>query len=781
MNSAMNKHVPELLCPAGSFDAAKAALANGADALYLGAASFGARASAGFDEKALGEVIDLCHFYGKAVYVTVNTLVKEKELKGVRNTLKILENLRADAVLVQDMGVLDLIRTEFPNLCVHASTQMSLHNAVGAELLKSLGVQRVVLARECALDAIRAVAQTGVETEVFVHGAQCVCVSGQCRFSGLIGGRSGNRGRCAQPCRLPYEWNGQTKMWLSPRDICLRDQVKALSDAGVASLKVEGRLKRPEYVAVVTRAYRDALDALAEGCFKPAGESEKEAMSQVFSRTFFPGYAGGAQDAEIMNPERVSSNGIMLGTVTRAWKKGTLPLCEVKVMKTLNNGDGLQIRGFKDQDIIYSGAEVPKGQTATLRLHFPVRAGDSVVRIDDEHQLKEARQSYEGKDALPRLPFDAVLTVVPGENAALTVSDDRAEVTVYGDVVQTAQSAPLDESRARRAIEKTGDTGYALRGLTVLGENAYLTPAALNELRRTALEKLKKARVNAYLLPQAGRIAPLSEAKNEKTAPKLYAQCSDHKWIAVLKAAGADEVLFAPLDVTKAALERTFAALPAGTRVVLPVQLTDNELSRLRDKAPKYALRLCAGSVGQLAGDMLLSEGVPVWNSRAADLLSRLGGKEMVLPRELSAGEVEDLKKAAPAGDFILPVYGRARLMYLNHCPARTELKLKSGRENCRLCEEGKGCLGRALTDRRGESFPLLPLRLDAGCLVQLLSCRVRSLNDRADRSLSWLLDFTLESLDEALAVIRAYRRMLDGKGTEMISGSHERFDAGVE
>ena len=196
----MAEHIPELLAPAGSYEAAMAALCNGADAIYLGAAAFGARASAGFSQQELKQVIDLYHFYGRRVYVTVNTLVKQRELDGVRDTLRMLSDLRADAVLVQDLGVLSLIAREFPHLCVHASTQMALHNAAGARLARSLGMCRVVLARECTLDAIRAVADTGVETEVFVHGAQCVCVSGQCRYSGLIGGRSGNRGRCAQPC-----------------------------------------------------------------------------------------------------------------------------------------------------------------------------------------------------------------------------------------------------------------------------------------------------------------------------------------------------------------------------------------------------------------------------------------------------------------------------------------------------------------------------------------------------------------------------------------------------
>ena len=759
----------ELLCPAGSREAALAALCNGADALYLGASAFGARVNAGFDRDGLKEIIDLCHFLGRRVHVTVNTLVKEKELSGVRETLAMLRDLRADAILVQDWGVLQLIREEFPELCVHASTQMAIHNVEGARLLQKLGVRRVVLARECTLDTIRAVAATGIETEVFIHGAQCVCVSGQCRYSGLIGGRSGNRGRCAQPCRLPYDWQGQTAAWLSPRDMCLRDHLKELSEAGVASLKIEGRLKRPEYVAVVTRSYRRALDAIDAGRFAPADKKEQEALRQVFSRGFYPGYSMGARDAAVMNPERVSSAGIPLGSLGRVWKKGDIWLAEATLTKALHDGDGLQLRGKAEQDIVYSGTEVPAGQKATLRLHHPARTGDSVVRIDDAAQLQAARESFA---SLPRVDFDAELTAWPGQMTRLRVWDDRAEVTVTGEAAQAAQNAALDESRARRSLEKTGDTQYTLRKLTVNSAGAYVPASALNELRRQALEQLRQARIDAWKLPEAHYPA-LPEPSTVEKKRLLYVQFTDPAMGQRLLEAGADALIYAPLDLRNMQLDK----LPKGTILALPVQLSDANSAYLRG----LGLPICAGSVGQLTGDpCLLGEGVPCWNHRAAHMLRSLGGTSQILPRELSKQETLDLLAADPAGDYILPVYGRARLMYLNHCPARTALGLSGDRSHCDLCSQGRGCQGQALTDRRGEAFPLLPLHTAAGCLVQLLSCKVRSLNDRADRGLSWLLDFTLESGEEAVRVTAAYRALLDG-GQALIPGSLERYDVGVE
>ena len=382
----------ELLAPAGSMDALKAAFANGADAVYLGAAAFGARAAAGFDEAALREALRLAHLHRKKIYVTVNILVKERELGEVRRTLSLLSSLGADAVLIQDLGILKICREEYPDLPLHASTQMALHNAAGARMVKELGACRAVMARECDLNALRAAAQTGIEIEAFCHGALCVSCSGQCLFSSMIGGRSGNRGRCAQSCRLPYTYQGKAGAWLSPRDLCARDELAALADAGVYSFKIEGRLKRPEYVAVVTRSYRNALDALAEGRFAPAGQAEREALTQIFSRGgFTQGYPGQERDAAIVDPTRVTPVGVPLGHVKKIYKKGGALLADVALIKPLHNGDGLEIG---EQSLRYSGPETAAGQTASLRLRDPVPVGETIRRTEDESQLASARSTY---------------------------------------------------------------------------------------------------------------------------------------------------------------------------------------------------------------------------------------------------------------------------------------------------------------------------------------------------------------------------------------------------
>ncbi len=769
----MQNKVPELLCPAGSREGAMAALCAGADALYLGASAFGARANAGFSEEELKEVLEACHLRGRRVYVTVNTLIKENELADVRQTLQMLQRLKVDAVLVQDLGVLRLIQEEMPDLCVHASTQMAVHNASGARLLQGLGVRRVVLARECTLEEIRCVADTGIETEVFVHGAQCVSVSGQCRFSGLIGGRSGNRGRCAQPCRMRYDWQGENKAWLSPKDICLRDRLKELAEAGVSTLKIEGRLKRPEYTAVVTRSYREALDALGEGRFYRADEAEKERLSQVFSRGFFEGYAFEDRDAAMMQPERVAAMGVSVGTVTHCTRRGGVWLAEMKAERPIHNGDGLQLRGEKEQDIIYSGPQVPQGTTAVLRLHGPVPSGTAVVRIDDEALLESARNSWQKKNALPDVPFDAVLTAQPGEAACLRVTSGGCTAEVTGETVQTASGAPLNEEKLCRALSKTADTGFALNSASLVGENAFLTASELNSLRRNALEKLRERLLDAYE-PQKGAPAEKFSVPTETPKKDLWVQTIHAAWVKDLLDNGADGVLWQPQNWTEPALSQALDVLPRETVVVLPVQMTEESLQTVLEPLHRGGFRICVSSPGQLTleGAVMSGEGVPVWNGKASEMIRELGCGLQILPRELSGMEIDELRRHTQA-QLLLPVYGRARLMYLNHCPARTVLGLQGDRSACRLCEKGRGCLGQTLTDRTGKRFPLLPLRQKEGCLVQLLSCEVRQLKPQP--GLGALLDFTTEGKEDALRILAEYR---SGNASAVYA---ERFDRGVE
>ena len=776
----------ELLAPAGSMDALRAALANGADAVYLGAAAFGARASAGFDEKTLKEALALAHLHRKKIYVTVNILVKESELAGVRSTLALLDGLGADAVLVQDLGVLKICREEFPALPVHASTQMALHNASGAALLKRLGAKRAVLARECDLDAIRRAAACGIEIEAFCHGALCVSCSGQCLFSSMIGGRSGNRGRCAQPCRLPYAYQGKAGAWLSPRDLCARDELNALAQAGVYSFKIEGRLKRPEYVAVVTRAYRNALDALREGRFAPMDETEKDALTQIFSRGGFTlGYAAPGRDAAVIDPERVKPAGLLLGKVERVYRKGGALLADVLLQRDLHAGDGLEIEG---QELRYSGPEMKKGQRAALRLRESVRTDSAVRRTEDESQLAAARETYAGEalnQALP-IPFDAVLTAYPGAEITLAVTDGESEITARGETCEEAQKKALDAEVARRALEKTGGTPFVLRELRVHTQDAFVPAAAMNALRRNALAALASARIEKQPRPSASPERFGVPARGAWT-PRLIVKTQDAGEIPALLDAGADEVLLFPRDFREAALRPLLdAPWPEKTRLCLPAQCDEETLQFLRAFAEKAGCPVCLSSPGQAGlfpkGD-LAGEGVPVMNGEAIRMLAHLGCGSVTLSRELSKKEIRGLPP--DMCELILPVYGRARLMLLNHCPMRTQMGLSEGRASCALCAAGRGALGTCLTDRMGANYPLMPVRTASGCQIELMADKPLHLSGLLAGlpPLSFLLSFTDEPGEARIALTRHYAALLRGETPPPLAvrGTAGRFLDGVE
>ena len=765
-------------------DALKAAYANGADAVYLGAAAFGARASAGFDRETLEKAMHLAHLHGKKIFVTVNILVTDAEINEVRHTLSFLADIGADGVILQDLGLMKICREEFPSLPVHASTQMALHNAAGAEFVKRLGVKRIVLARECTLADMQKAAGTGLEVEAFCHGAMCVSVSGQCLFSSMIGGRSGNRGRCAQPCRLNYTYQGKEGAWLSPRDLCARDRILKMCRAGVHSFKIEGRLKRPEYVAEVTSIYRKALDQVLSGKFESATEEENLRLKQIFSRGGFTGgYMAGAEDAAVIYEKRVTPEGLPLGTVKSVYKKGGALLCDVSLERKLHNGDGLEIAG---QPLRYSGPDVPARKTATLRLRDGVKIGESVRCTDDESQLARARASYEGAafdKALP-IPFDAYLYAMPAEHAFATFSDGENTVSVTAEMCQRSDTHPLTEEAVRRSFEKCGGTPFVLRDLTVETKDAFFPVSLLNAIRRDGLELLSAERIVNHKTEKSAPAA-FPEKAHAPGTPRLIVSTSDFSEIDTLLKNGADEVLFAPLDFRAEALLPLLRHFPGNTRLSLPVQCNDDTLSYLHTAAMEYHIPVSLSSPGQMGlqwENAVCGEGVPVMNGETVKMLSHLGYLSLTLSREIKGADIASLPQSA--GETVLPVYGRTRLMVLNHCPMRTLKGLRDGKESCRLCETGKGTKDTFLTDRMGASYPLIPLRLPEKCLVQLYAPLPLNLSEKlaSHKNISWLLAFTTESKEERLHILRHFAALRKGNSPAplRIKGTPGRYTDGV-
>lgn len=769
----------ENLAPAGNWDALRSAVAAGADAVYLGYAAYSARAGAGnFDEQQLRDAVRFAHLHHVRVHVTVNTLIKDGELAGVVDVLRLLSEIRVDAVLVQDLGVLRMARRCFPDLPIHASTQMAIHNATGVRFCRNQGMTRAVLARECSAAEIALAAKEGIEIEVFGHGAQCVAVSGECLFSSVVGGRSGNRGRCAQPCRLLYTYRGKTAAWLSPRDVCMRDDLPELNKAGVASIKLEGRLKRPEYVATIANSYRNAIDAMDNGHFRKADEAEMTGLRQIFSRGgFMRGYAMGAEDAGVIDPARVSHGGVKIGRVEFAAGN----MARVRLERSLDDGDGLQIRTAQgDAELIYAGHDTEAGQIAVVRLRPDIRtkAGDEVYRLTSEKQLQWARSL-----AIPAIPADMALIAYPGKPLALTMTDGESSVTVTGDTVAPAQSRAMSEEDARRSLGKLSDTPFSLRTLTVQTAGAFVPVSALNQLRREACQQLAEARIAAFTR-KAGR---------EETADDLiYPDTPDAPSIAIVRTreqadamqGAADLLVWYPEDFRADALESGLRDMPDGVWLQLPTVCEEKTLDALDAFVQRNAGKLggiVLGSVGQLGRTwnvpMGAGSGIPVMNRRAAQFLLEQGCRFVTASSELSGAELRTLMQNHPP--VVVPAYGREQLMLLHHCPARTYLGLTKGHAACRMCDQHSpdALAGQTLTDRRGTVYPLLRQRLPEGCLVRLMNALPTN-NIRRVRQAGYapMMVLTTENAQEAADV----RAVMDGEMREL-EGTSNHWNRPVE
>lgn len=431
----------ELLAPAGSYEAVEAAFKAGADAVYLGGQKFGARAYAeNLDQDQMIQAIDNTHLHGKKLYLTVNTLLKNKEMeRELYDYLLPYYEAGLDAVIVQDLGVLSFIKTHFPDIHIHASTQMTITGPESARLLKEAGASRVVTARELSLEEIRKIYQeTHMEIESFVHGALCYCYSGQCLMSSLFGGRSGNRGRCAQPCRLPYQVyrdgkqlnDARTGYPLSPKDMCTVGILPQILEAGVHSLKIEGRMKKPEYTAGVVAIYRKYLDRYLEGEKNPVVSKE-----------------------------------------------------DYQILLDIYNRDGFHESYYKQRN----GREM-----MALRNEKKSISGEEKKKARNEKLFEEIRDKYlSGKK---QEKIKGTLSLFPDCPAILEIEYGSMQVTAQGEMVQEAASRPLEEDRIRRQMMKTGETEFVFESLDIfMGERIFLPVQQLNELRRQGLELLKKA------------------------------------------------------------------------------------------------------------------------------------------------------------------------------------------------------------------------------------------------------------------------------------------------
>lgn len=804
---------PELLAPAGSVDAVRAAVANGADSVYLGASKFNARdegAQLSLDDLAVA--CRIAHAHGARVYMTLNTLVKPAELEDCLAYLGECIDRGIDAAIVQDIGLVRLIQAVYPGFEIHGSTQMTVHDASGARVMQRLGVERVVLSRELTLDDIRAIKAEvpDVGLESFVHGALCISYSGQCFMSGMISERSANRGSCAQSCRKDYVLTDADTgaeldrgYLISAKDLGAYDHLAEIAEAGIVCLKVEGRKKKPEYVATVTKGYRAWLDRVAKGDFAPPSFEETAPLVQIFSRGFTGGMYGGRAGRDYITRTQPDNRGLELGVVTRC-DTGEL---HVEVRSPIQVGDGL---GFEPPEGGHSdsvGFTVETVRTLShdggrtrqvLGTRMRVAPGWKVFRTNDLQLMARARASFSalaGEGTGGRVRFDMRVFGAAGGplKAVCTAGDETVTHTSEVPLAPAAKRA-LDAAQLREYFGRLGETPFVLGDLDVSGLAAglFLPISELNHLRQRATEELMQRRDwvhEAELAARTERItqavrtlptAPPPAAVAESAAPFTFAaEVFDLDDARAAAGAGATEIVLdpflrhpAPSRAKVKALAEEIAARGVTLRLRTPSVVRPEERRSLQAWLD-LNLPLLSGHLGLVAElgaaqrDVVADYAVNCFNAHTAREMFALGARRITASVELTTDEIVQMVAPWGGAGFEVFLYGRPEGMTMEHCV----LSAAFDREptTCRdLCVQKHTNV--SLTDPTGYTFPLAT---DSACRNRLLHSRpidgARYLPRLYKAGVrSYRAVFNVRG-DQVAAVCGAYRQMLDA-----IAAGHE-------
>ena len=749
--------IPELLAPAGSFDAVRAAVANGANAVYLGAERFNARdegAQLTLDE--LGAACRLAHQHGVRVYLTFNVLVKPHELEDALGYLGECIDRGIDAAIVQDVGIVRLIRRIYPDLEIHGSTQMTVHDASGALVMQRLGVERVVLARENTLDDIRAIraAVPGLGLETFVHGALCISYSGQCYMSGMISERSANRGSCAQSCRKDYVLTDESTgaeldrgYLISAKDLAAHDHLADIADAGVGCLKIEGRKKKPEYVATVTQGYRSFLTRLASGDRTPPDVSETEPLVQIYSRGNTGGMYGGRAGRDYITRAQPDNHGMVLGRVIES----SATEVTVEVSRPLEAGDGVGFEppeqggtkaiGFAISTLrTVSQREGVVRQVVASRQRIPI--GWTVVRSSHASLLATARESFA---ALPvtvqarRHRVDLRLFGSAGGPLKAIATCDGHEVSTRSEIaLAPAAKRALDDAMLREQLGRLGETPFVIGAIDRggLADGLFLPVSALNHVRQDLVDQLLVQRDWAEQARLAERMATIAAGIVEPAhattpdAPRLVAEVHTIEDAHIAAGAGADEVVFDPFlrhpapSLSKLrTLQDELATHGVTLRLRTPTIIRPED-RKASDKFFGLMLPVQTGHLGVLSemaaegrdvtGDYALN----VFNQHTAAELFGLGARRLTLSVEQTVEEM--LATSAPwsGSGFDAVIFGRPEGMTIEHCvlSAAFDRVVTTCRD---LCVQKHTNV--SITDPAGYTFPVAT---DSACRNRLLHSR---------------------------------------------------------
>lgn len=651
---------PELLAPAGNMDAFLAAIEAGADAIYIGGYTFGARAFANnFSDDGIIKCINYAHLYGVKVYITVNTIVYEKEVDLFLNYIDFLHRNNVDAIIIQDLGMFDLVRKVYPNLELHASTQMHIHNLNGVLNLQKWGAKRVVMARETSYETLKKIKKhTSIELEVFVHGALCVSYSGQCLMSSLIGGRSGNRGKCAGTCRQQYNLiddNGkkynEDSYLLSTRDLNTLEDIGKLIELGIDSFKIEGRMKRAEYVYLVVSIYRKAIDNYLKYKETRITEDDILELKKIYNRKFTKGYL--FNDKNIMNTYRPNHLGIKIGKVIKKDKNSIY----IKLNNKLINGDGIRfLNKVEDDGLIISQMYINKQKVISAKENDVIEIkgnincdnGATVIKTTDKEQMDKLNNLINKRTR--KVSINGKVIVKQDEFMKITLNDGKNEVTFISDEKpQLATNKPLMKEDIEKQIKKINDTIYTFRNLEIYTDNKLFVPLSkLNEIRRGAIELLDQKRL--YNIE--------------------YKKCSYNIDLPNFNTVNKENILIRNKDMYNKIKSKKFNELylPDYLYNVINDDRKVLKLSRVQNENRKYDTPVLVGEIGSIIKECYTDFSFNVVNSYTVAFLHSIGVNRVTLSQELNDEEIKELidayiKRYQKNPNLELIVYGREEMM----------------------------------------------------------------------------------------------------------------------
>lgn len=727
----MAKKSLEILAPAGSLQALYAAVAAGADAIYLGGKQFNARAFAtNFSDKEILAGIRFAHRHGVRIYMTMNTLLRDEELEEALAYAREVYAQGVDALILQDIGLLKMIKRELPNMEVHASTQMTIHHQEGIAWAAQQGFERVVLARELHLREIQRIAQSStIKLEVFAHGALCFAYSGQCYMSSFLGGRSGNRGRCAQPCRLPYQIDSKEGFYLSTKDLCVVEQVKAFQEAGIHAIKIEGRMKKPSYVYHVVREYRLAIDALETSKPFEGKLARTELLRLAFNRDFTKGFALEEKSPKLLSSDFPGNRGLELfqwkATEFQNGKKFRVPNTFM-----IHQGDRFLLRQGANEMTFEASEDIPPGEWLVIPLFTKSNDSEPVILslIENKSMVEETEKQIETmkvQDKLRPIDLDMVLILRENEPTRLTIRKDQQTFAFeYPQFVAVrAKEQGLSELKVRQSFDKLHDTPFQIRTLDLLQEiPLYLSGSALNAIRRDWSDLLwfgasreDHEKLNNREKPTTSKAGSSFKTPSLQFAVGNYTQAKALLTMQPSSISLGGDSFFGALQSEELAEILTLAKEgKTDFEFSLPVIIHDTEWTYWESLLEVANSHACPVKIAQPAQVGFVKHRFPglklrgdwpiqLMNQEAVSaLLSEADFEQLMVYPELSLQQATELPNRFPKLIWQYQVGGRQNLMISNHCltwnrHGKCLLCYKNGNNNAPPLWK--------MTDRLGKNF----------------------------------------------------------------------------